>query len=160
MCNEIGLTNQGKSTVMRRCGAPEAPDSGVPPAGFEPATPGLGDRLINTSGPALALLATFKDSETRESSRVPTVSLHKSLHALPWPTHGAVLISDPSPAIADRIRHQRPRRSPSPCLTRPADFAYRRLPPMHADSDGCGVPMCGCRSEAPGLCRQCGMTVR
>jgi len=41
--------------------------------------------LINTSGSALAPLATFKGSGTRESSRMPTVSLHKSLHALPWP---------------------------------------------------------------------------
>jgi hypothetical protein len=39
---------------------------------------------------------------------MPTVSLHKSLHARPWPPVGAVLISDPSPAIADRIRLQRP----------------------------------------------------
>ena len=42
MCNEISITNRADRRVMRRFVASEAPNSGVPPAGFEPATPGLG----------------------------------------------------------------------------------------------------------------------
>jgi len=70
-------------------------------------------------------------------------------------THGVVLISDPSPAIADRIRLQRAWRSPAPCLTRPADSAYGRLPPVQTPIRlRWGADMCRSTTDAPGLWRQ------
>ena len=58
-------------------------------------------------------------------------------------THGAVLISDPSPAIADRIRLQRPLTITFTLPDASGRFRIRQAPAYaNAHSDGCGVPIC------------------